>query len=66
MSTFVFPEATRAAWKKFIKTEIVRPSASTGVLEGNPSGQSNAAVRGGVSESLIVAIVSVGWCMCVF
>ncbi|KAL9713485.1 hypothetical protein Ac2012v2_003096 [Leucoagaricus gongylophorus] len=66
VSTFVFPEATRAAWKKFIKTEIVRPSASTGVLEGNPSGQSNAAVRGGVSESLIVAIVSVGWCMCVF
>jgi len=50
VSTYVFPEATRVAWKKFIKSEILRLTSSS-TLKTDSSGQSNAALRSGVLES---------------
>ncbi|KAF5361823.1 hypothetical protein D9756_002268 [Leucocoprinus leucothites] len=81
VSTYVFPEATRAAWDSFIKTEMVRPTAVVQAKDANTGapgkkvdagGQNNSAYgagRNGVLVSSLVGVVAAGLvtgCMLIF
>lgn len=54
VSTYVFPEATRDAWKQFIRTETARPT----VVAANNAASSGAVVmKGGVGMVVGVAVL---------
>ncbi len=55
VSTFVFPEATRSAWREFIRTETALPTGHVGTSSGSSNG--GVTVRKSQRASALVALV---------
>jgi len=53
VSTFVFPEATRSAWREFIRTETAQP---TGVIAESSAGDSCLAVKKSQISALVALV----------